>query len=564
MKKVLCSLMSVAVLALIFQSCSTDPASSDTTPPPIPLIASPMSIDSGAVADLQAGEAVTIAVEGKEVVLTLVEHLADTQSATLENVLALQTGQDTITYFRKISSGIAKVRADSSLDADSLTGTWRAFQMSVNDDIFDIADDSENCLEVTIAEAATGTGITIEMHVTGTPDISKAEIQKHPPVFEDDSLTISAKMSGLKVGVRQAIPMRVTDEDLGDTLLMGLFVTNGRMSDAIVTGDSLIWTPLSIDTGAWTFIATASDEEGGRDTLHFSAYVLPPLFVAGYEWNRYSSFVCGTEYAIYLEPQAPAGITLTLLDSVENLSILGDTLYYNPGIEDTGTIVFSIAAENAAGRKDTLQFTKEVILSTIVVFLTTSGDMPDTLFTGVEYRDTIRFWSPNQDSVTRALTVFFTGISDITGFEMEQDSILVLRPSLKDTALSKIRVMGYGGAVVEWSVVVVPANMPPVFRVSEDDSLVDTAVVAETYQRHVQVVDYLPFCDTLTVTILQGPAAMTIEASSLSTGSDGWYWSGYPTWVPTVSDTGETSVTVMVEDQQGLSDTLTWSIVVTE
>lgn len=215
-----------------------------------------------------------------------------------------------------------------------------------------------------------------------------------------------------------------------------------------------------------------------------------------------------------------------------------------PTVADTGVRSFHLRVRDEQNACDTLVWTVTVSdTNHWAVFDTAGRNTPDSILVGHEYRDTLRVSDHDGDILTFALadSVASMGLSD---------SVIEWTPTVDDTGRHLVSVTvcdGHGPCdSLSWTIVVSDTNHAPAI-VTTPDSMTAVVRAGQIVQDTVSTFD--PDGDSLTFHVTDTTAPLTIRDSVV-------------TWMPEVSDTGVCTVTVVVEDPEGATDSISWVVTV--
>lgn len=598
MKKLLRYITVLTLIPLFIYTCGMLPTGSEDEDSSggnlqVPVVESPIAIDSSAVQDLEKGKPVIASVDGKDVTITLLQSSTAGNDAG-EKVITLETGEDTITYFKRASSS-SKRNTAAAVASDSLTGTWHAFKQSVNDTIYEIRGSEENYIELVITDDSDG-GIEFEMSVIGNPETIATGTVNRSPYFLEDSASMSEIMYGLENGKNYQFHIAAADSDSAAQIFVRFM---WERLDTSLNGvdwrnDSLIWHIERIrsimdengndimiaDTGFFQFSAEVQDENGGADTLTWTAYVKPSLFyydsMVMSNLAHFSSFEHKNKLVIKGFGPDADNLTYTLLSGPDSLKLSDDTLIWDTELSDTGTFSASLQAEDSRGEKDTVDFIVTVWYDSGMngaPFFNThlnmgcQTDCAETTYVDSPYTKLIEVWDEDfmgfglQLSLLDSIDgISFTGdtvFKDTSGLvhRWKQIDTLSWAATIDDTGSHYIRFMATDGAglsdTLEWTIVVLDTNHAPIF-VTEAEDMLDTVIVGDT--------NY----DTITWTDHENDSCYLYISSSVSMQIiDDSIWTISPTYM----DTGLCTCTVVLHQALyygTLTDTIQWVLAIVD
>jgi hypothetical protein len=544
----------------------------------VPVIQSPIVVDSTAMNALQKGQPVTVTVNNKAVTITLLPVMSGSGASAGEQILSLETGKDTTTFFKKVLVATPKMRAASLSASDSLLGTWRAFMQEINGSSTTILDDNSNCIEVIISQTGTsgGSAVEITMQVTGTPEISHA--QNHSPYFLSDSVSMSAKMDSLEIGTTYHFKIQAHDSDAGDQWFLTIHTDSSTMPDISMKDDTLIW-HVTVENalrnrGYHGLMAEVHDVAGLSANLNWSVHIInkPPHFIddSASLSRKMDSLRVDKTYLFTVRASDPDSgdsvsikFTWPLQDTaLYNHSQRGDTLVWKVLQKQTGRHTLSATAYDKAFDSVTIHWSACVLYP---LFAWNSSEWSiqfgGTRSAGQLFKAPIKGSGPDSARLTYAL------LSGPTGATIVHDS-LIWQSAKSDSGTFNFSLQAFDGA--RYDTVSFTARMASFLTsktaplMSMDTNQTKQGKVGKRTNWTVNAMNYNQD-DSLEFTLLQGPAGLTLITGYRYTNAGGnTSCTDTISWTPSISDTGRHPLQIKVTNTYGLTDTVQTIIIVSD
>jgi hypothetical protein len=365
----------------------------------------------------------------------------------------------------------------------------------------------------------------------------KHTLVNHPPVF----LTVDSEMTTIAyINHQYHDTVRATDPD-HDTIAFSMPYPIPGMS---INDSVIIWTPQRSDYGQKTVMLRAADGKGGFDSLKWTITItnLTSLFLTTSS-DMKSSVVVGSECQDTIRYLGNDTLIISFLDSLPGMRLLNNVFAWTPGPTDLGDQFIRVVLHDNSKSYDTLSWGVKVLsFKSGIHFTATPADV--TITADTPYKQVL-----SVTTVAGVKTLF--DIKDpLSGMSLI-DTVFQWTPANQDAGRTTVKIIArdsLGGAdSVQWHIIVLPVNHPPIF-VSIPASMHDTAYAGVPFIDTVSATD--PDNDPLTFTILSGFNGMTMSDSTI-------------VWTPQDSDTTTTKeIKIMVSDGNNGTDTLSWNLLV--
>lgn len=322
------------------------------------------------------------------------------------------------------------------------------------------------------------------------------------------------------------------------------------------------WQPDNTLLGDHDISIGVKDEEGLSDTISWKISVVEtnraPLFTSKVS-DMTNVIAIGAKISDTCRAMDPNSDSLTFfiinIPAGGTLDVLKGIFTWTPGKEKLGKHPVSIGVTDPKGLTDTLSWEVQVQDTTVnnaPIFTTKATDLTTEISVGQKVSDTCKADDSNGGPLS------FTLLKGPYGATADKSlGIFSWTPIDTDTGIHDIslEVQDTGGLsdTLNWTITVTEkaANLAPYFTVSVDNMNSSGVVGTITYDT-CKAVD--PENGTLTFYSLERPDG-AFYLDSLS---------GIVSWMPYESHIGTHSISIMVKDTGGLSDTLTWKVTVVD
>ncbi|UCE38603.1 MAG: tandem-95 repeat protein [Thermoplasmata archaeon] len=364
----------------------------------------------------------------------------------------------------------------------------------------------------------------------------------------DAPTVISAPQTTATEDVQYTYDVEAYDPD-SDTLTFSLNTYPAGMTINTTTG-LITWTPTNSQVGANNVYILVSDGKGGTGTQSFTIFVEnandAPTITS-------TPITTATEDELYVYD-----VEVTDVDVGDNLTFgltaypMGMTINATTGlIEWTPTnaqvganpVTLMVSDEN--GSTDTQSFT---------ITVSNTNNPPDIYSVPITaatedilYNYDVEAQDPDDDTLTYSLTTYPTGMA-IDG----PSGLISWTPINSQVGAHSVVVQvldGIGGTDTQgFTVTVLNTNDPPTITSTPITTATDD--VLYTYDVDASDIDV---GDTLTYSLTSYPTGMEINSTN-----------GLITWTPTDDHVGSNSITILVSDSEGKTDTQSYSISVAD
>ena len=308
----------------------------------------------------------------------------------------------------------------------------------------------------------------------------------------------------------------------------------------------------SLPDGNYILELKAGNDSGGESdviTVNFTLDCTPPPIdfdLAPQSDTGELGDKTTTERIVTLVGQTEPGLEMVLVETQQMVTADSDG---NFSLTDVpmpiaGTAAFSLATVDIAGNLGRVQkqFTRIGINGAPEIIST-----PETVFDTDEqdtYTYQIEAVDPDNDTLTYSL------LNGLQGVEIDERGLLTFEPegNLRPSYDFNIEVSdGRGGTDTQAFTVEIPGvvidNRPPAFT----STPIFESSIGEEYSYQPTATD--PDGDSLTFSLIEGIPGLNIEAET-----------GLLLWNPTVEQLGDNSVIIQVSDEEGLTDTQSFTI----
>lgn len=322
------------------------------------------------------------------------------------------------------------------------------------------------------------------------------------------------------------------------------------LNDSVVgTGDRYTFSPGPSEIGVYLVVVTVSDgNQFSQDIINgWNALVRIPNRPPMINSVPDTTAVTGVSYTYEIQATDPDGdyLTYSLDVSPVGMIIVDSTgaISWTPTADQTGLNDVTVRVEDGQGGVVTQAFTINV---RGVNHPPEINSLPDTTADmGIEYSYDVDATDPDGDPLTYFLDTFPAGmtIDENAGLVSWIPTVDQLGPN---PVILRVEDGRGGTATQSFTINVLIVNHPPVITSVPDT----TAIAGEQYEYDVEATD--PDGDTVTYSLMTSPVGMTIDGAT-----------GLISWIPAEGQVGANPVTVNVADDEGETDTQTFTISVT-
>lgn len=372
-----------------------------------------------------------------------------------------------------------------------------------------------------------------------------------PITFDNDNTAPSISSSSI-ISATQDISyfydVEATDPDTGDTLSFGLSTSPTGMTIDASTG-SINWIPVNEQVGEQSVVVTVTDNGGLSDSQSFTITVInvndaPTIISAAITFANENASYLYTVEATDPDPFDTLTYSLVAFPAGMVIDVSTGVINWTPGNEQIGEQAAAVVVTDSNGLTDTQNFT--IIVSEINDVPVISSVAIVEASENTAYIYDVEVSDPNVgDILSFSVTTFPAGmtIDPSTG-------VITWTPTNDQVGNQSVVVVvtDSGGLTDSQSFAVTVIN------VNDAPSIVSSAITLVTqdiaYLYDVNATD--PDAgDTLTFSLTTLPSGMTINPST-----------GIINWTPDNTQVGDQTITVIVTDNEGLTDSQTYTLVV--